>query len=294
MAQILQHRRFTTIELAAERGSAGEFMMDKSKNTLVVMDGTTLGGHPLAKESAIPVNVSQLTNDAGYITSAAVFSGDYNDLTNKPTLFNGSYNSLTDKPTLFDGQYSSLTGTPVIPSAVSQLTNDSNYATVAQIPTDVGDLNNNVAYVTYTLMTNTINSSLTNYATDGDVATAVAPKIELDDLSVGPLNAPSGAGAISYNNTTGIFNFTPPDLSTYITAVVDDPAPQIQGDLITNGRKIKTTSGDLTLESAGDVVVNGTINPTGGIEGYISVTQLKSLAASANTYAEFATAIANL
>lgn len=72
----------------------------------------------------VPNNVSAFTNDAGYITgytetdpiftaSAAYgiassdisawngksdFSGDYDDLTNKPTLFSGSYTDLTDKP----------------------------------------------------------------------------------------------------------------------------------------------------------------------------------------------------
>ena len=34
---------------------------------------------------SVPTVVSALTNDAGYITSADVFSGDYNDLTNTPT-----------------------------------------------------------------------------------------------------------------------------------------------------------------------------------------------------------------
>lgn len=53
-------------------------------------------------------NVSLLTNDAGYTT----FDGDYNSLTNKPTLFDGDYNSLSNKPTLFDGDYNSLTNTP--------------------------------------------------------------------------------------------------------------------------------------------------------------------------------------
>ena len=37
-------------------------------------------------------------------------------------VFTGSYNDLTDKPTLFDGAYSSLTGTPTIPTDVSDLT----------------------------------------------------------------------------------------------------------------------------------------------------------------------------
>ena len=48
------------------------------------------------------------------------FSGNYNDLTNKPPLANvatsGSYNDLTDKPVIsesgFDGAFSSLSGTP--------------------------------------------------------------------------------------------------------------------------------------------------------------------------------------
>ena len=40
------------------------------------------------------------------------FSGDYNDLSNKPTLFNGDYNSLSNKPTLFSGSYNDLTGKP--------------------------------------------------------------------------------------------------------------------------------------------------------------------------------------
>ena len=41
-----------------------------------------------------------------------LFSGSYNDLTDKPTLFSGSYNDLTDKPTLFSGSYNDLTDKP--------------------------------------------------------------------------------------------------------------------------------------------------------------------------------------
>lgn len=40
------------------------------------------------------------------------FSGNYNDLTNKPVLFDGNYNTLTNKPTLFDGDYNNLTNKP--------------------------------------------------------------------------------------------------------------------------------------------------------------------------------------
>jgi len=58
------------------------------------------------------------------------FSGNYNDLTNKPALAavatSGSYNDLTDKPTFtdsgFDGDYNSLTNLPTIPNDLNQLT----------------------------------------------------------------------------------------------------------------------------------------------------------------------------
>ena len=43
--------------------------------------------------------------------------------------------------------------------------------------------------------------------------------LQLDALSVGPENSPSGNGAIGYNNSTGVFTYTPPDLSSYLTSV---------------------------------------------------------------------------
>jgi hypothetical protein len=112
MAQTLQHKRDITSALAPQVGTVGEIMMDTTKNTLVVMDGVTAGGHPMAKESNIPVNVSELNNDAGYITAAAAFSGAYADLTGKPTLFSGEYNDLANKPALFSGAYADLTNKP--------------------------------------------------------------------------------------------------------------------------------------------------------------------------------------
>ena len=52
MAKTLQHRRGTTTELASVTGAVGEIFMDTTKKTLVVMDGTTPGGTPLALEGS--------------------------------------------------------------------------------------------------------------------------------------------------------------------------------------------------------------------------------------------------
>ena len=51
--------------------------------------------------------------------------------------FDGNYNSLSNKPSLFDGAYSSLSGKPTIPSQTSQLTNNSGFIT----GTDVRSMN---------------------------------------------------------------------------------------------------------------------------------------------------------
>lgn len=94
-------------------------------------------------------------------------TGDYGDLLNKPTLFSGNYNDLTNKPT--------------IPTAVSQLTNDSGfitssalqpYALTVNIPTKVSDLSNDSGFQTQS----DVISILTNgdYATETYVDNAIA------------------------------------------------------------------------------------------------------------------------
>lgn len=82
----------------------------------------------LTNKPNIPTKTSDLTNDSGFITEEDIpqgFSGDYNDLENKPTLFSGSYNDLTNKPT--------------IPSKTSDLENDSGFITEEDLPEPYDD-----------------------------------------------------------------------------------------------------------------------------------------------------------
>lgn len=86
-----------------------------------------------ALNSAIPTKVSQLTNDSGYITSYSetdpvftasvahgITSTDITNWNNKST-FSGDYNDLTNKPTI-----------PTVPTNVSAFTNDAGYLTTHQ------------------------------------------------------------------------------------------------------------------------------------------------------------------
>ncbi|MHA7968975.1 hyaluronate lyase N-terminal domain-containing protein [Rhizobium sp. CAU 1783] len=53
MSTQIQHRRGTTVQHASFTGAVGEVTVDTTKKTVVVHDGATLGGTPLAKEADV-------------------------------------------------------------------------------------------------------------------------------------------------------------------------------------------------------------------------------------------------
>jgi hypothetical protein len=80
--------------------------------------------------------------------------------------------------------------------------------------------------------------------------------IALTDLSVGSENTASGDGAIDYNNATGVFNYTPPDLSSYLTSF--DITTQTDPKYL-RADTSDTTTGTLT---AAGLVAGGLTYPT--------------------------------
>lgn len=97
----------------------------------------------LINKPTIPTNVSELTNDAGYLTSftetqVLSISNDTIYLTG------GSYVKL---PVLFSGDYNDLTNLPTIPTAVSDLTNDAGYLT-SYTETQILSISNDTIYLT--------------------------------------------------------------------------------------------------------------------------------------------------
>ena len=73
---------------------------------------------------------------------------------------------------------------------------------------------------------------------------ADAGGIALGDLSV--TTASAGTASLSYNNTSGVFTYTPPDLSGVITEIVNDTTPQLGGNLDINNNNI-TGTGDINI-----------------------------------------------
>lgn len=222
----------------------------------------------------VPTNVSQLTNDSGYITdytetdpvfSASVaknitssdvanwngksdFSGSYNDLTNKPTLStvatSGDYDDLSNKPTI-----------PTVPTNVSAFTNDAGYLTSHQ---SIKTVNNNT-------MTGTGNVSVQETLVSG---TNIKTVNNESLLGSGNINIQGGAGAdvIQVSITVANWNATTTCTKsvtgvTTSNSVIVSPAPASISDYVSAGVYCSAqASGTLTFECTStptaDLVVN--------------------------------------
>ena len=87
----------------------------------------------------------------------------------------------------------------------------------------------------------------------------------LDDFSVTTASA-SGAGSLSYNNTTGVFTFAPADTSLlpFIETIDEDTTPQLGGNLDVLTNEITTST------TNGDIVIRpigtGTVKAFGALD----------------------------
>lgn len=112
---------------------------------------------------------------------------------------------------------------------------------------DLGSVTGSVSYPDGNYDNLTVHTSLTVNGTE-----ITGSGIALTDLSVGGEGAASGDGGIAYNNTTGVFTYTPPDLSSYLTSetfteLSQDTTPQLGGDLDLNSNDI-TGTGNINIQ----------------------------------------------
>jgi len=74
MSKQVQLRRGTTSQHSSFTGVAGEVTVDTDKDTVVVHDGSTAGGFPLIKESAIGSTVQAYDADTAKTDTAQTFT----------------------------------------------------------------------------------------------------------------------------------------------------------------------------------------------------------------------------
>ena len=140
----------------AYRGDRGKIAYDYSQIGHVQLNDTRIANWNAAyswgNHAGLYKAIGWLPTWAEVTGKPSFFSGDYNDLINKPTipaaqvnsdwnatsgvaqilnkpsLFDGNYNSLTNKPTLFSGSYTDLTNKPYIPDSYTKTESDGRYS----------------------------------------------------------------------------------------------------------------------------------------------------------------------
>ena len=212
--------------------ASGDVQIGHSSSQLFV--NGTLTVNEFAK--IVPPDYDTVARDglAGLSDGSLIFNTDSNNL----EMYVGGVwknatatdiGDLTDNGSLIPADVSDLTDTTnIIPADVSDLTD-----TTSIIPNDIGDLlagGNTGDVVTKTAIGygwtapnyfggafSDLTSTPTTLAGYG-----ITDAVALTGLSVSTASA--GTAALAYNNLTGAFTFTPPDLSSYLTSYTEtDP-----------------------------------------------------------------------
>ena len=148
------------------------------------------------------------TTIAGYgITDA--FDSVFGSLTSTPTTVAGY--GITDA---FDGVFGSLTSTPttVAGYGITDIATTVTTALGSSNLTDFGDVT-----ITTPNDGQVLKYSSGQWVNAADLTGAGGSGISLSDLSLS-VNA-AGTANLAYNNVTGVFAYTPPNLSSYLTAI---------------------------------------------------------------------------
>ena len=192
---------------------------------------------------------------AGMLTDGAGISSTYNDVANTYTIASTitQYTDADARSALSGGTgitYTSATGSIAVDT--------STIATQSYVDTAVSNLVDTAPDALNTL--NELAAALgddANFSTT--ITNSIATKAELTDLSVSTAAA-SGNGSLAYNNTTGVFTFTPADVPATLTdlGITDGTSGQV---LTTNGAGTFTFT---TVASGGGDLVDDTTPQLGG------------------------------
>ena len=208
--------------------------------------------------------------------------------------FDGAYNTLTGKPNLFDGAYGSLSGTPTIPTAVSQLSNDSNFLGSGA---NISVLNNDTGFVVPTGVAQAINNNTTTID-GGKITTNTVNANRLQSNSV--LSNVIYVGNALITNTSGkIYSAGKTDFgNTTAGFFLGYSSGNYKFDIGNNSQYLRWTGsalevkGDVSILNPEDILISS-INNDDNLTDDTTAVAAQSTATTANNNAVNALSIAN-
>jgi len=220
MATAIQRRRGTTTQHNSFTGLAGEITIDTTKNTVVVHDGSTAGGIPLAKSS----EVSAL--GGADITAVVAGNGLSGGSTSGDATINLDLNELSAAAVAVDAD-----SIPIIDASDNSSKKES-----------IADLVSGMAGTNLTASSGTL----------GMADTVIRGKISVTDAG--------GDGSLAYNNSTGVITYTGPSAAEVRAHISGGTGVTVSSGEISIGQAVATTSdvtfADLIV--SGNLTVSGT------------------------------------
>jgi hypothetical protein len=285
MATILQLRRGTTVQHSTFTGAVGEVTVDTTKDTVVVHDGTTAGGKPLATEAYVTSQLSAADNTDEitegstnlYFTNARARAAvSVTDSGGDGSLaYNNSTGVFTfTGPSAADvrAHFSASTGISITNGAISTTITQYTDALArgAVSVTDSGGdgslaYNSTSGVITYT------GPSAANVRahfsagtgitiTDGAIATTITQYTDALARAAISVTDSGGDGSLSYNNTNGVITYTGPSATDVRAHFSAGTGVTITNGQVAIGQAVGTgsnvTFNDLTV--SGNLTVSGT------------------------------------
>jgi hypothetical protein len=285
MATILQLRRGTTVQHSTFTGAVGEVTVDTTKDTVVVHDGTTAGGKPLATEAYVTSQIQTKDNSDEitegstnlYFTNARARGAvSVTDSGGDGSL---AYNSTTGVitytgPSASDVRAHFSAGTGISISSGSISTSITQYtdalARGAVSVTDSGGdgslaYNSTTGVITYTGPSATdvrahFSAGTGITITSGAIATTITQYT--DALARGAISVTDsgGDGSLAFNSTTGVITYTGPSATDVRAHFSAGTGVTITNGQVAIGQAVATNSNvtfnDLTV--SGNLTVSGT------------------------------------
>jgi len=213
----------------------------------IASDGTVAIGTLTGLLKGTSGVISTATAGTDYLVYGSLSTGTPNSASGTGAI---SYNNTTGVFTYTPPDLSSyVTSTSLTSTLSSYVTSSSLSSTLSSYVTSTSLTSTLSSYVTSTSLSSTLSSYVTSSTLSG------YNYITLTSLSMDTPGSASGSGSVAYSNTTGKFKYTPPDLSSYITASVT---------ALTSLTSIGATGVDTTTN--GNLIVSGNLTVNGTTE----------------------------
>ena len=146
-SELTNDKHFVTLEELPNSG-AGTGTLTIKKNNAVQGTFTPTQDEDVTINLTVPLKVSELINDTGFITNAGIPTKT-SQLTNDTGFITNADISIPTKTSQLTNDTGFITNADIsIPTKTSQLTNDSGFITNAAIPTKTSQLTNDSGFIT--------------------------------------------------------------------------------------------------------------------------------------------------